>query len=257
MYNFDTWEYYKSFSLNYYNSVNGCINKVCYTSNLEIVGDCYVNANYGEISFPNTIRLFLKTILDDYNDRDSICSIIVFVITHELFHIDYHMSALAYSRDIEYRKVVEHRTDSAAYKFILQHKSLLEQLFKFNFKLPSQYIPELTTEFYPRSTIEDFYIQSIVNLIVRDIDMYPFFVDLFSKYNIVFFSINGCPKIALKFEGGYPICNMENFTDIVNKYTANDLYTMKLSIGFGTWEGEQYAHIQISITDRIIEPIVY
>lgn len=133
------WKQYESITnIMFHRFLNGYINK--FTSS-KLVIDFYSNQLLGVTIYPNTVVVFLGSIMTDAFERYSTCSIsnphnaicseVLRILCHELSHVDRPCGGTV-DYESEYR-AIEATADRTANEWIMRNKAPIEQFFNFTF----------------------------------------------------------------------------------------------------------------------------
>lgn len=255
MFNINEIEYYRTFTIDVFNQLNGIINKTCNVATLEICGECYINDLYGEIEFPNNIKVYLITILKDYDTYDLRCSMIMYTIIHELSHIDLSMNLVTYSTNNNYCEDIENMTDSNANRFIEENKLFLENWFHFKFVLSDTWLRKGKYYNYIRTDLYKFYLQTLVNIVHRNLNTISMVKYIFDNYETISVEFNNEGKSYIKTNGIFIQNDLSKFTSDIIKYcNPYTVYTLSMNMQY---IDNTICHISYTMKDLINEPILY
>lgn len=256
MFNLTEFEYYRQFAIDAFNRLNGLVNKVCNVATLEIFGDCFIEQSYGEIVFPNRIRIFLNAILRDYPTDISKRGMIVYTIIHELSHVDQFFSLVAYSNYDAYHDMIEDMADNNTNYFIDTHKELLDKEFNLEINVPKSYKDRGNRYKYVRVDLYNFYLQTLVNVVHRNItqEAYEYISDILNNNDTILISFNNNGDCCIKADGVFIQEDLLKFTNDIVKYCSpNIVYDVISNVVCK----ENMCIISYEIINIDIQPILY
>jgi len=248
--------------------MNGKVNIL--NSNCHLIIDMYdfvTNTNAGT-RYPNYITLFIGTIIDSYNERkysniinrnDYIGTLLSWTLCHELHHADQLISMIMYKTP-EYKTMVEEQVDQASHDWVFLHSEELSAIGGFNCsirKLTSPFLNGNTS--YKRASIQQYYLQTIANIIIRDLDVFysikPFTDDDHSKNIVLVF--NGIDEVTIKSNGRYIEDSIHLFNDLVYKYAGYyDTYRIDID-EYRSTDGSSTTIMKINISNPLCNAMVF
>lgn len=253
-----------------FNYMNGRINQM--NSNCILIIDPYdfINNTYGNIKYPNLILIHVGTVIDAWQDEwskfinrdDYIGSCLAWAISHELHHADQLISMVMYNRNAAYKAQMESDVERASYDWVVNHANEISQIGGFNVlmnKLQSTTLPEHGN--YTKANPKQFYLQTIANVIIRDLDLYEslriFTNDEMCDDMILVF--NSIETIVIKSNGKFLDENVVPFSRLVYEYCGKyNMYHIYVDVSFGTNStGRRIATVQFTISNPIIYPMAF
>lgn len=265
-------DYYKysDMVVRLFNYMNGRINQI--NNNCFLIIDPYdfINNAYGNIRYPNLVLIHVGTVVDDWQDEwskfinkdDYIGSCLAWAISHELHHVDQLISMIMYNRNSAYRNQMEADVERASYDWVVNHAKEISQIGGFNVlmhKLHSTALPKSGN--YIKANAKQFYLQTIANIIIRDLDLYEglrVFTndDMCNDMILVFNSID---TIVIKSNGRFLDENIVPFSKLVYEHCSKyNKYHVYVDVIFSTNSlGRRIATVQFTISDPVIYPMVF
>lgn len=147
---------YYEFTSKVFNILNGCINplnkaiKLNFNDSLNLCGHSFMNGCESIIEL-NVPRCVIKG-----NDEDSIKTILIDVVTHELSHLDQDIDMALYNSDPVYKDTIEAANSKNNIYFMINFKDWLEKTFKFKLAYKCLNLTVLTCVYpYQIRSIED------------------------------------------------------------------------------------------------------
>lgn len=267
------YHYYSDIAIRLFNYMNGYINKM--NSRCELYIDMYdfVKNTYANIRFPKYIMLHIGTIVDSWRDEWSsviskesyIVSVIAWALSHELHHADQLISMLNYNQNTAYRDSVEGDVERASYDWVCDHARELTKVAGYRVALnyiQSKNLPDHGN--YERATIAEFYKQVILNIIIRDINLYNklgVFTDDSLSDDIMLVFNDGVNRdyVIIKSNGKYLKENINLFSEYTYRYTGYfDLYSISASRDIDNLEdGRRIAYVEFDIVNQLIRPMIF
>ena len=268
-----TIEEYKDYSdvtIRLFNYMNGRINQLNNNCMLQIEPYDFVTHNYGNIKYPNYIFIYVGTIIDTWQDdwkiyinkRDYIGSCIAWAISHELHHADQLISMVMYNRSPEYKNEMEGDVERASYDWVFNHSKELSEVGGFNVlmnKIYSSSLPDVGN--YTKATVKQFYLQTIANVIIRDLDLFEG-LKVFTNDNMcddMILMFNNTHSIVIKSNGNFLAENITNFSRLVYDYCSKyNMYHIFVDVSFSyNNSGRCLATVQFNVSEPIIHPLQF
>lgn len=233
-------EMYRNISYDLFNFMNGKINvlNIC-TFRVEMYDRC--RESYGNLCYPNDVYINLAAIIDSWNESwstimtkyDFICTIIAWTIAHELYHADQLINMIKYNTDPIYKSMVEGDVERSSYDWVLNNKYSVEVIGGFRLQLgciKCKNLPD--TSNYVKANTEEFYLQIIENVILRDSDEFNKFVPIFKdkSINSILLIFNNADSVYIKYYGRYLEENVHLFSNLSYKHAGMyDRYSVYIS----------------------------
>lgn len=261
---------YSDITVRLFNYMNGRINQLNNNCILNIDPYDLITGTYGNIKYPNIIFIHVGTVVDGWNDEwsiyinkdDYIGSCLAWAISHELHHADQLISMIMYNRNAEYKSKVEGDVERASYDWVANHAKELSQVGGFNVlmnRLQSNTLPESGN--YTKANAKQFYLQTIANVIIRDLDLYEQLKvftndDLCSDMILVFNSID---TIVIKSNGKFLDENIVPFSRLAYEYCGQyNMYHIYVDVSLAYNSiGRCIATVQFKISDPLIYPMTF
>lgn len=261
---------YSDITIRLFNYMNGRINQLNNNCILNINPYDLITGTYGNIKYPNVISIHVGTIVDSWNDEwssiinkdDYIGSCLAWAISHELHHADQLISMIMYNRNIEYKNKVEGDVERASYDWVAYHAKELSKVGGFNVlinKLQSESLPDIGN--YTRADAKQFYLQTIANVIIRDLELYEQ-LKIFTNDEMcsdIILVFNSLDTIVIKSNGRFLEENIVPFTRLVyeycGKYNIYHIY-VDISLAYNN-DGRCTATAQFKISDPLIDPMTF
>lgn len=267
----DEFTKYKNIAINVFNYMNGTVNVLNKSCIIDI--DAYDNVyqTYGNIRFPNHIYIHIGTIVDSWDDMWSVAmkkdeyvvSCICWAICHELHHADQLISMIRYNQSEAYKNDMEIAVDHASYYWVMNHSIDLRRITGVNIKigeLTSSNIEDVSSSPYRKAKAKEFYLQTIANTILRDINLFSslkIFTDdkLCDDIILVF---NDYDSVIIKSGGNYIESNIPYFSQLAYKWAGMfDSYRVKATVNPMTGDnGRIVMIVNFHIEDMCIYPII-
>lgn len=253
---------YQDVAIKLFNYMNGRVNTLNRYCILEIDMYDFINGTYGNIRYPNHVVLFLGTIVDSWNDEweefmpkyDYICTVLSWVIAHELSHADQLISMINYTDNPSYKAIIEGETNKASYDWVRSHSREISCVGNFKCVINNISTDHLPDGGYKKASVKEFYLQTIANIVIRDLDVFRD-LELFSddkKYDTIILDFNSTDCVTIKSDGSYIPENVNIFSDIVYKYAGYwDTYSIDIKI----LANGSTAILKFIIKDQIINAI--
>lgn len=253
-----------------FNYMNGRINQM--NNNCFLIVDPYdlINNTYGNIKYPNLIYIHVGTVIDAWRDEwsnfidreDYIGSCLAWAISHELHHVEQLISMIMYNRNPAYKAQMEADVERASYDWVVNHAKEISEIGGFNVlmnKLQSTVLPEFGN--YTKANAKQFYLQTIANVIIRDLDLYDSLRvftndDMCDDMILVFNSID---TIVIKSNGKFLDENIVPFSRLVYEHCSKyNMYHVYVEVVFSNNSfGRRMATVQFTISDPIIHPMAF
>jgi hypothetical protein len=268
--NLEEYRTYSMIATSLFNYMNGRINTM--NNNCTLYIDMWDNITntYANIRYPNHISLHVGSVIDSWDDNwkyilnkhDYICTCIAWAISHELHHADQLISMLRYNSNPQYRSQIEEDVERASYDWVLSHKQELSVIGGFNViidRLSSSDLPLVGN--YRKATPKEFYLQTIANTIIRDMDLFVK-LKVFSDDNMsddIILVFNDIDTIVIKSSGKYLMENIPLFSNIVFKWVGYcDVYNIYADVSFSYMtNGRTAAIVKFNISNQFIKPMVF
>lgn len=249
--------------------LNGRVNIL--NNNCVLSTDCYDYANrtYGNIVFPSNIIVHVGNIVDEWDiqytkyftKHDFICTLIAWTIAHELHHADQDISMIKYNKDEQYRKSIEQDVEKTSYDWVDMHSAEISSACGFNVvikMLTSNSFVDFSN--YTRAGTKAYYLQTIANVVIRDID-YFFGLHVFTNDNMcsdMIIVFNDTDSVVIKSNDNFLRENIGLFSSLVAKYcTIYNKYNIGIDISFGTNSmNRRTATVNFNISNGVIVPLV-
>lgn len=266
-------EYYSDITRKFFDYMNGKVNRILCT--LEIRLSDPINRAMGNIVYPNFVSIYLGTISDNYSPEiaeiltkeDFMVSSIAWSICHELFHSDQLISMVQYGSNQEYKNKVEMEVELQSHNWVCTHINELSSLCGFRFHIEDLCTTELEEAIeinakYKSSGVKEYYLQTIFNTILRNLDMvYDPVLDIFIKDDkvdniIIKFESDDRTLLQIKKDGVYLSENMSAFAKLVYMYSGQfDWYIVNVTVD--TLEDGKTAVVDFSKEKATINPIIF
>lgn len=270
------YHYYSDIARKCFEYMNGRINTM--NSQCVLYIDMYdnINGTYANIRYPNFIFLHVGTIIDSWQDNwhyavdkiDYICTCIAWAIAHELHHADQLISMLQYNHNPTYKAKVEGDVEYASYHWVGRNAAALREYCGFNpiiYDIESNSLPE--TGNYKKASIEQFYLQTIKNIVLRDENCYnacKCFTDDTVTDIELFFLVEGTSQmesIVIKSSGAYLAENINIFGDIAYRFAGYyDIYHVRAEVEFLLFKdnpNRKLAKVYLKISDPLVRPMYF
>ena len=259
---FEQFCYYKNFAISVFNFLNGVINRqlLC---RIEVDVSDYANFTFANIRRPNIVFVHIDNIVSQcgnaYN-KNSVCSLIVQAIAHELFHVEQMMSQEMYRLNAVYAKDIEDSVNYEAYCFLLKHKQEIDKVFYIDLDL--SYIKSLFANMkednkYQYCNCEELYKYTIMNVIFRnDKRYYNFQNTILDKYSTVVFNFENNTNFLIKSNGIYQDQAMRSFIFTTGIMVGiYDRYTLNIETRVEPNRGNRTVIVYVKLLNRCIYPI--
>ena len=225
---------------------------------------------YGDIKFPNTIKLYIGNIMNDWNDdwwsfttKDIyVNSVIAWTIAHELAHAEQYISIIDYNVDIDYKNKVESYVQRFSHDWVAYHQEEINNLFGIEIRMENikaAHLPKVG--FYTQITPRGFYRKTIENIILRDRNQFEL-IKCLNEESDNYYSMAchfrrddiGTKGVMIKNNRQYIGENIPMFTDLLRMYIGNcndSTYTVVVSMKRyeSTVPGEKHCDLIFSFTN--------
>jgi hypothetical protein len=261
---------YSDITMRLFNFMNGRINQMNNNCILSIDPYDLITNTYGNIKYPNLIFIHIGTVVDawreewsKYIDKDDyIGSCLAWAISHELHHADQLISMIMYNRNIDYKNKIESDVERASYDWVCNHAKEISQIGGFNVlmnKLQSESLPEAGN--YTRANSKQFYLQTIANIIIRDLDLYES-LKVFTNDNIcddMILIFNSMDTVVIKSNGRYLDENVVQFSRLAYEYCGKyNMYHIYVDVSLShDSNGRCIGTVQFKISSPIIHPMTF
>lgn len=260
--------YYSAMAERIFAFMNGKVNIL--NSNCHLIIDMYdfvTNTNAG-IRYPNYITIFLGTIIDSYNpDKHSrvmtrdeyVGTLLSWTLCHELHHADQLISMIMYKTP-EYKLMAEQQVDQASHDWVFAHSKEISIIGGFECSIKKFTSPTLTgNTSYKRASIKQYYLQTIANIIIRDLDVF-YSIKAFTDDNLydnIILVFNGIEEVTIKSCGKYIEESIPIFNELAYKYAGfYDHYRLNID-EYRSTDGSSTAIMRISISDQLTKGIIF
>lgn len=252
MIDFNDFKVYEEFAYKFYEYANTRINK--YIFNCTFTVQYFSGDSYASTKYPNNIVIFVGNFIQDYKNRNAIMSMIGIAIVHELMHIEQNIDLYRYNTDVRYKDYIEDAVESNSFMFMVANANEIEKLFDFRIDIDPLYRITGYTQDYNKFSIEDYYLYTIINTVVRDKHFLGTIKDIFRNNKHITISFNKVFFIPIKYNGRFMEENIQIFSNFVFiNCGAFDLYKIRMSVDIKY--GESNAIIDFSITNRLMLPM--
>ena len=256
-------EMYKQDAINIFNYLNGKVNKM----NICRLSMClFSNMNYAQFQYPNSINIFLGSIVDHFADmgRDTVLSAIAMCTSHELFHADQEVNGRRYKANAAYCKNVEDAAQYNAEVFCYSHRSdFMKQFgFKYETKVQSNFGN------YVKASYKEYYANAILGLF-RSEELYTEFVKRMLAAENFAIALQYGPKEEISYDmvimkrGGVIMENqvtMDAFVNMLNEVRrgiASCVYYFSVRAINQDIGGAPFDIFQIEVEDLEYNPILF
>lgn len=265
---------YSNHAINIFNYMNGNINKLC-SCILEIGSYDFITGNRAIITYPNRVTLYIGKIIDDWDDNwgnyttitkeQYVLATISWALAHELHHADQLISMVIYNQNADYKNKKETDVEIAGYNWIWMHERELSAICNCNLHMAINCLyskdidPSTNIGNYVRATPKEFYLQTIANIILIDLDLFDalrvFTNDEMCDDMILVF--NNIDSITIKSYGKYLEENINKFVELVYKhFTKYTRYNIHVEVTFTyTSTGRRLATVLFTTEDSLIDPV--
>lgn len=266
---FEEYHFYSDVAVKMFNYMNGKINRL--NSNCSLYLDMYdlINGTYANIRYPNYIAVHIGTIIDSWQNEWSrilpketyIASTIAWAISHELHHADQVISMLTYNTRTEYRKSVESDVERASYDWVANNARQLSSLVGIRIDISSITSPDLPDEGnYTKATAEQFYKQTIANIIIRDFQLFHK-LQIFSNDRLtddIILNFNGIDSVVIKSNNRYLDESINRFCELAYNYAGYyDVYHIKADMHIVNKDGRKVGIVDFNVSDNFIRPMIF
>ena len=265
---------YSDHAINIFNYMNGNINKLC-SCILEIGSYDFITGNRAIITYPNRVTLYIGKIVDDWDDNWSnhttitkeqyVLATISWALAHELHHADQLISMVIYNQNIDYKNRKETDVEIAGYNWIWIHERELSAICNCNLHTAINCLyskdldPNTDIGNYVRATPKEFYLQTIANIILIDLDLFDA-VRVFTNDEMcddMILVFNNIDSVTIKSYGKYLEENINRFVELVYKhFTRYTRYSIHVEVTFTyTSTGRRLATVLFTTEDPLIDPV--
>lgn len=266
-------EYYSDITRKLFNYMNGRVNRILCT--LEIRYLDTINHAMGNIVFPNFVTVYLGTISENYTPNiaavmtkeNFMITSIAWSICHELFHSDQLISMVQYGSNQEYKEKVEMAVELKSHNWICDHIDELSSICNFRFGIEDITTNDLeeairTSTKYKSAGVKEYYIQTIFNIILKNLDMlYDPVLDIFVKDDkaaniFITFEENKDTLVQIKKDGKYLSESMNKFAELVYLYSGR-FHRYEVTATVDYYEDGKTVLVDFGIENAIIKPIMF
>lgn len=251
--------------------MNGRVNTMNSQCTLQLEMFDLITGTFGNIRYPNHIVIYVGTIINAWNDEwdpyinknDWICTCIAWAVSHELHHADQLISMMTYNRNQEYKDKVEGDVELASYNWVARHSKEIGVVCECNIiisDLISDGIPKVGN--YKKASPKEFYIQTIANILLRDLNVFQDIADTFNNDAItdIILVFNDIDSVVIKTNGIYVDSNINLFSQMVYKYSGYwDLYSISCEIIIKAMEDNSriLAYVRFKISGCLVNPMTF
>lgn len=262
---------YSNITRSIFNYMNGKINpyNICKLN----IATYSVKGYNGFIKYPNSITIYIGTILDSWDDKyfdqglnkiDFCCTYIAWVVAHELFHSEQSLNMFNYSNNTNYRTIHENDVNRISWNWVNDHKEEISRLFDFNCIIKDLTVDNLPKEsnYAKVSSLKEFYLQNIINIgSSAYCDLTNKIIEAMDKYRNIAFEVNladkFCRGVWIKRDNEFLLDSLQAFTAIINDF-CSPYSTFKIQHKISVLQNdESTAFIEINIADPVIEPMEF
>lgn len=256
---------YSDVAFRIFNYMNGRINTLNRYCKLEICMYDNINGTLGNINYPDHVSINIGTIIDCWRDKwskwlnrhDYICTCISWTLSHELHHADQLISMVKYNENKEYKCEVEGDVERASYDWVLRHSSKLSKVGNFNVVLrflTSETMPKIGH--YSKPSVKDYYLQTIANVIIRDLDLFNTF-NVFKHDQLsdtIILEFQGQDQVVIKSNKKYLKENIDQFNILAYKWAGYyDRYSIQVISDYLD-ERNKVVLVKFIFSDMTIKP---
>jgi hypothetical protein len=217
----EDFEFYKNLALRIYNEdIAGKANPIAKNCVLNIDNFDFVNSTYGDYIYPNTINIYLCSIIQmahmmvtEENLYDTIVSCLIYVIFHEASHSDQKIEMKYYLSDKSYYKLIEGINDTKTILYLTAHREEFETKYNFSFNFMLIEVPGMVANMVGTSEEQRSYM-------LEEIQKAYFYKDDLDLYTWTLSN--------LTFDLDVLLTDFSNHTDIsvvIIDHTDNTMYT--------------------------------
>lgn len=223
----EDYEFYKNLALRIYNEdVAGKANPIAKNCVFNIDNFDFVNSTYGDYIYPNTINIYLcsiiqmaKLMVTKKNLYDTIVSCLIYVIFHEASHSDQKIEMKYYLSDESYYKLIESINDTKTILYLTAHREEFESKYNFRFNFILIEVPGM-----------------VANMVGTSLEQRSFMLDEIQKayYYQNELDLYSWTLSNLTYELDEILTDFNNHTDIsvlIADRTDETLYTCPIKIG--------------------------
>lgn len=238
--NYMNYAVYSNFAVRAFEYLNGRINPF---NRCMLSIEMYSKNNYAEFRKPNTVSLYLGSILNDYDsctgdpddDRD-IKTIIIMVLGHELAHSTQNTDMIRYTNDPYYRDDIEKQNEAYTEYWISEHNqeiyNALGVMVEYSSFAMRNLMP-LHTQ-YEFASLEQYYVHTLLDVVYRNVKYVEPMITAFQKYSSILIRFNNGIRLLLKKNGEYNPQIIQTFNKIVRttfrKGTAQTYSTVTMEL---------------------------
>ena len=265
----EEYHFYSDMATKLFNYMNGNINRMNSKCTLYIDMYDYIQGTYANIRYPNYVYIHIGTIIDSWEDDwtrymrkvDYVGSCIAWALAHELHHADQLISMLQYNRNIDYRNEVERDVTRASYDWVAMHSRELSIVGGFNVVITDIDSNTLEdTANYRKANPKEFYLQTILNIIIRDHNLFNR-IRVFTEDDLasdIVLNFNGVDSVVVKTKGKYLSENINQFSTLAYKWAGYyDRYNIKVNVQFATIDNRSIAFVNFVISNNFINPMIF
>ena len=267
----EDYRWYSAVTTTLFQYMNGRINTLNKYCELHIMMYDLATKNFGTINYPNYITIYLGNIIDSWNEEwkcvlsknDYIGSCIAWAIAHELHHADQLISMLQYNVNASYKQQVENDVERASYDWVKRHAKTINNMGAFKVRLDMISSPTLVAPRYcdyTKASIKDFYLQTIMNVIIRDANLFYKFREFVDDdyVDAIILVFGSDDKVIIKYGKEWLQENIPRFSYLAYNYAGiYDRYGIKVTgqIRENT-DKTRISEIMFSFNDQMIYPII-
>lgn len=252
-----------------FNYMNGRINKMNSCCYLYI--DMYDNIRntYATIRYPNHIYLHIGNVIDSWHDEwediiqkdEYVCTLLSWVIAHELFHADQAIQMVMYLSNSSYKEDKENDVQRASYDWVCNHEYELSNLIGVEIDMEAITSNSLPDEgHYRKASVAEFYKQTIANTILKDLQLFnkmTFFTND-SETDDIILVFNSTDSVIIKSQGRYLEENIQYFSTLVYNYVAYyDVYVVNINTETVYKDGRSLVIVDLQIENPLLYPMIF
>ena len=271
MVTYDEFVYYKMHAIHIFDYCKGKILRYITDPIREVDYMDTVNYTYANIRRPNMVFLHIGNICAEYpwrsfNDTLKRISLIFTAIVHELYHLEQPMSQELYRTDQVYKITVEKSVEEMTYKFLLENKAEIDDIFDINLDL--SYSKDLIIKnqhknwsmYYKQASVEDMYKNTIMNVIFRkDISFNRFCEEILDRYDNISIGFENGLNFLIKNNGEFCEQSLNGFISAVGAVAGiYDRYTVDVNVVELPYRDKEYiANVMFTLSNRSIYPMMF
>lgn len=192
----------------------------------------YITHTYANLRRPSWVYLHLYNLMCNCHSSNSLTSMIVIALTHELFHSEQVIIQERYNSDCRYKQWIEASTNKAAYDFLVEYRQQIQDELT---DLSLEYFMSSTTEMsagYTRCNLEEYYHLLFLNVIVRSMSSYKKIAEtVLNAYPTILITFDRINNFLIKSNGEYCRNTLPAFIRAIEYYVARyDYYTMSVRL---------------------------